>query len=756
MGKFHINTIRIITHSHGSDMKTKFVTLLSHSVIIKAALVTGFMASLIACIDLGSETNTQLEEKAGIQLKEGTSQDEFKSYLTASFTQQVTENRDASYDNEVNFTEGPTDGVMAEADSTVPESGNVAEFSNTNTQVSGVDEGDIWKYDGENFFVLQPAQWQFQYNDSNNTTDGCAYAEPMPATELPVDDSSSTSSSSTISILSSPVQNDSIEFMPCNGRQVMVSPAQVRIVKNTQETLSSLELEDIDPSALYLNTNSLVVLGNRNAYQNNWSSYQNWQDGQTNIQIIDVEDKTQPEVNFSVSMDGYVVQSRRIGDEIFIVSRYSPTIQGLDHYPESKAEVLANQQIIDNLKLSDLLPKITINDQSFDLIPDHTCLIPEVSNPQMGTSSLTVMTRININDAQFTSRCMAGDVDGIYMSQSKLYTFNTSYWDFSATSLVLDWNAGNTHLHNFDLTSFDYQGSALVEGVLAGSNPRLRLGELNDGSIAMVTSKKATTADWRLTQHQLTVLNQQEDGLEVIASLPNEEQPAAIGKVNEQIYSVRFMQDRAYIVTFQKVDPLYVIDLSDPLKPTIAGELEIPGFSDYLHPIGKDLLLGIGKDAKLGQSGTTWYQGVKVSLFNVADIRNPTELGNILIGKRGSSTPLSYNPLSFTGIQQDGQYSFAFPIMVNDGPAQGNYWGDPESQFYKWSQSGLYLFEVKNQQLIQAGALITTSSENDEDNGYHNINSSRGLIQGQDIYHLSEGDIYKANWETPEQRSEKF
>jgi len=740
-------------------MKTKLLTSLSHSAMIKTALVTSFTASLIACIDLGSETNTQFEEKAGIQLKEDANKDEFKRYLTASFTQQAADNRNTIYADELNFTEGPTDGVTTEADSTVSESGNEAEFSNTNTQVSGVDEGDIWKYDGENFFVLQPAQWQFQYDDSNNTIDGCAYAEPMPATELLVDDSSSTSSSSTsssstISILSSPVQNDLI--MPCNGRQVMVSPAQIRIVKNSQETLSNLELGEIDPSELYLNTNSLVVLGNRNAYQNNWSSYQNWQDGQTNIQIINVEDKTQPEVNFSVSMDGYVVQSRRIGDEVFIVSRYSPTIQGLDHYPESKAEVLANQQIIDNLKLSDLLPKITINDQSFDLIPDHTCLIPEVSNPQMGTSSLTVMTRININDAQFTSRCMAGDVQGIYMSQSKLYTFNTSYWNFSETSLALDWNAGNTHLHNFDLTSFDYQGSALVEGVLAGSNPRLRLGELKDGSIAMVTSKKATTADWRLTQHQLTVLNQQEDGLEVISSLPNEEQPAAIGKVNEQIYSVRFMQDRAYIVTFQKVDPLYVIDLSDPLKPTIAGELEIPGFSDYLHPIGKDLLLGIGKDAKLGQSGTTWYQGVKVSLFNVADIRNPTELGNILIGKRGSSTPLSYNPLSFTGIQQDGQYRFAFPIMVNDGPAQGNYWGDPESQFYKWSQSGLYLFEVKDNQLTQAGALITKSSESNDENSYHSMNSSRGLIQGNDVYHLSGSDLYKADWDHPEQVSEKF
>jgi hypothetical protein len=225
---------------------------------------------------------------------------------------------------------------------------------------------------------------------------------------------------------------------------------------------------------------------------------------------------------------------------------------------------------------------------------------------------------------------------------------------------------------------------------------------------------------------------------------------------------VRFMQDRAYIVTFEKVDPLYVIDLSNPSQPSIAGELEIPGYSDYLHPIGNDLLLGIGKDAIVGSSGTSWYQGVKVSLFDVKDIQQPTELGSIIIGKRGSSTALEYDLHSFTGIQQgdqqDGQYRFAFPISVSDGPAQGDYWQDPESQFFQWSHSGLYLFEVKDKQLTQAGALITdrSSDTNVENNYWSSNHSRRGLIQADDVYHLSGDDLYKANWNSPEQMSEKF
>lgn len=702
-----------------------------HTTRAKAALISCLMVSLIACIELDthSNNNADSEKIAQIQLKESASQNEFKQFLTAHYTQEY----NPSTYNDTAYLES----IVADDSGIESNTGSVSEeaFSGTNTQVVGVDEGDIWKYDGENFFVLKPAVWGYHYDANYGNCDAVE------------------------TIAASPVaaQDELVDYLPCAGTSTLVNPAQIRIVKNTQETLSTLDLNEINPNELYLHGNTLVMLGNRTSYQDNWVSSNNWQDGQTNINILDIQSKTAPAIKHTLAIDGFVVESRRIGDEIILISRYSPTIIGLNNFPESQAEIESNKKIINDLSLSSLLPKIIINNQQHDLITDQNCLMPNVSNPLMGSTNLTMITRININTAQFNSRCMAGEVQGIYMSTNNLYTFNTSYWNFSESQTSpLRWNEGNTHLHKFELETFSYLGSALVEGQLASSNPKLRLGELNDGSIALVTSKKSNDTDWRLTQHQLTILNSENDELKVISNLPNDEQAEAIGKVGEQIYSVRFMQDRAYIVTFQKVDPLYVIDLSDTSQPTIAGELEIPGFSDYLHPIGNNLLLGIGKDAILGQSGTTWYQGIKVSLFNVADIQQPTELGNVLIGKRGSSTPLSYDPLSFTGIQQDGQYRFAFPIKVNNGPAQGNHWGDSDSQFYQWSESGLYLFEVKDQQLIQAGALITASSDDGDDNGYHNINSSRGLIQGNDVYHLSEHDIYKADWNSPEEMSGRF
>jgi uncharacterized secreted protein with C-terminal beta-propeller domain len=104
-------------------------------------------------------------------------------------------------------------------------------------------------------------------------------------------------------------------------------------------------------------------------------------------------------------------------------------------------------------------------------------------------------------------------------------------------------------------------------------------------------------------------------------------QVGAVGGLGlgEQIQSVRFMGDVGYVVTFRQIDPLYTIDLRDPSNPRMMGELKIPGFSSYLHPIGDGLLLGIGRDADL--TGRT--TGMQVTVFDVADLANPSELQRV-------------------------------------------------------------------------------------------------------------------------------
>jgi uncharacterized secreted protein with C-terminal beta-propeller domain len=102
---------------------------------------------------------------------------------------------------------------------------------------------------------------------------------------------------------------------------------------------------------------------------------------------------------------------------------------------------------------------------------------------------------------------------------------------------------------------------------------------------------------------------------------------------NERIYSVRFMGPVGYVVTFRQVDPLYVLDLSDRLRPRVTGELKIPGYSAYLHPIGDGLLLGVGQDAT-DQGRRT---GAQVSLFDVRDVTAPKRLATASIGDQSAA-----------------------------------------------------------------------------------------------------------------------
>lgn len=107
---------------------------------------------------------------------------------------------------------------------------------------------------------------------------------------------------------------------------------------------------------------------------------------------------------------------------------------------------------------------------------------------------------------------------------------------------------------------------------------------------------------------------------------------------DERIYSTRFISNRLYMVTFKRIDPLFVIDLSDPKNPKILGELKIPGFSDYLHPYDENHIIGIGKETGDNQWGGTSIKGVKLSLFDVSDVSNPKQLDKYEIGASGTDS----------------------------------------------------------------------------------------------------------------------
>lgn len=155
----------------------------------------------------------------------------------------------------------------------------------------------------------------------------------------------------------------------------------------------------------------------------------------------------------------------------------------------------------------------------------------------------------------------------------------------------------------------------------------------NNGYFRIATTKNQTWPqfaedDRKASYNNLYVLDKD---LKTVGSVEN----LAEG---EQIYSVRFMQDRAYMVTFKQMDPLFVIDLKDPKAPKVLGKLKIPGFSNYLHPYDENTLIGLGRDTKENEWGGATNGGVKLSLFDVSDVENPKEIDSYVIGDSGASS----------------------------------------------------------------------------------------------------------------------
>jgi Beta propeller domain len=141
----------------------------------------------------------------------------------------------------------------------------------------------------------------------------------------------------------------------------------------------------------------------------------------------------------------------------------------------------------------------------------------------------------------------------------------------------------------------------------------------------------------------------------------------------ENFQSSRFIGDRLYLVTFQQIDPLFVISLTDSRKPTILGELKIPGYSTYLHPYDANRLIGIGYDTKVNQWGGTQNGGVKIDLYNVSDIKNPKQERSLVLGDMGSSSDALWNPKAFVWYKEKNLLLLPATLMQSAGDTANPY-----------------------------------------------------------------------------------
>ena len=565
-------------------------------------------------------------------------------------------------------------------------------YTGTYTQELNVDELDAVRYDGEHLFVAPRRYFHccFILADA-----GAPVIEPPPKLER------------SIRIL---------ETDPANGDAQLAGTIPLE--------------DDVSVQGMYVNNDKLFALTGTSlfgTYGDFWADIAIWAPEKLGFRIYDVTDAANPTLDIDVKIDGVFVESRRIGNTVYLVSRYTPWIEGLHYYVTDAAQQAENEALLASVSLDDLLPKVTINDETTPLVSSDRCYV--TTDETAPYAVITSVTAIPIDDpGNFSTTCYNQSAYGVYVSENALY-FTQHRPSTTASRDV-------TRIHKFALsgTNVRYRGSADITGfVWRGGQRDFRMSEHN-GDLRLIASHW----DWSnddFIDHYLYILRESSTrpDLEVVSTLPNDSRPEEIGKPNEALYGVRFLGDVAYAVTFQQIDPLYAIDLSNPADPFIAGELEVTGFSDFLHPVTAELLLGLGRSAE---------GGIKVELFDVSNIAQPLSRGSTVIGGRGSHSEALYNRHAFT-YQADVNDIDRFTIPAHVYSADGN---------WQYLGSALYLFEILDKDmpaltaLNRVGAIEPPSVDPDRPDW---VERSRAFIHDDTVYYIRDEDVWAAFWHTP-------
>ena len=243
----------------------------------------------------------------------------------------------------------------------------------------------------------------------------------------------------------------------------------------------------------------------------------------------------------------------------------------------------------------------------------------------------------------------------------------------------------------------------------------------------------ATTSDVWTTrgQHEYNNVFVLDAGMKTIGSLTHVAE-------QEKIYSTRFIGDRLYMVTFRRMDPFFVIDLSDPAGPKILGKLKIPGYSDYLHPYDKNLVIGLGKETGTNDWGGVSTQGIKLALFDVSDLEHPRQVGKVEIGDAGSDSAALSDHKAFLFDKAKNLLVIPARVVRQDTAEEKT---TAVSQPYVWY--GAYVFGVNP----ETGFVLRGTVEHGTGgSGYYYYGSSknevkRSLYIGDTLYTLSSAKI---------------
>src|SRR6266571_4813821 len=416
----------------------------------------------------------------------------------------------------------------------------------------------------------------------------------------------------------------------------------------------------------------------------------------TSLSIFDISNHSSPVLTTTLVVNGTLAGARLIGDYAYLVATQPVYCTG---------PIVLPVNVVDGRALTMGIASVYHSD------------IADVAH------SFTTVVGINVTQVNPTPAAkifLIGTSSNIYVSLHQIYLTQPIWSQVEQTAV---------HRISIDGANISYQATGTVSGHVLNE---FSMDEYN-GNFRIATTgysfnQVASTGGVASTYVQQTNLYVLDSGLHIIGRLEGL-------SPGEAFYAARFMGDRAYLVTFQRMDPLFVIGLQDPHQPKVLGQLNIPGVSDYLQPYDETHLIGFGKSSQ----NVTWenaalFQGLKLSLFDVTDPGHPIDTSDYFVGDRGSDSPaltdhrsvlfdqslnLLVIPLSIALNQTTAtctwcynppvwQGAYVFNVSVSNGIVlRGNVTQIPTGQLPTWNNTGFFVTRA-----LYIGNVLYTISNN--------------------------------------------
>jgi len=505
---------------------------------------------------------------------------------------------------------------------------------------------------------------------------------------------------------------DEADIVKTDGEYIyLVSGNKTIIVKadppEQAQILSEIELEGT-VIGIFINGDRLVVFEQETPYYLYYDdmpvvkeSYVPYISPTIAIKIYDVSDRENPLLQRELSADGQYVSSRMIGDYAYVVVN-EPVYEEEGELSLPEIYVGGNET------------EIPATDIYYSDVPDYY---------YMYTTIIAINTQNDDQEPTYET-ILLGASSTLYVSLNNIYlTFPVWGTDILGREV---WDSQKSSIHRIHIEGdeIEYVASGEVPGMVLN---QFSMDEYDD------YFRVATTTHGETTRNNVYILDM---GLNITGSLEG----LAPG---ETIYSARFMGKRGYLVTFRQVDPLFVIDLSNPSHPKQLGYLKVTGYSDYLHPYDENHLIGIGKETT-EEGEFAWYQGIKISLFDVTDVNNPEEIDKEIIGHRGTDSPVLWDHKAF--LFDKSRNLLVIPVLVAEVDESDYPEGVPAWAYGEPVWQGAYVFHVSLDTGIGLDGRIThIENLGDLEEGYYYYYSpfsvERSLYIGDVLYTISQAKI---------------